>query len=95
MRLSPHLKHKLKEVSQEAFASSQLILFGSRADDSKKGGDFDLAVVGDIDKEHFKKAKVQFFKYLMLQDLDLPIDLVLYDKANELLKSEIDKGIVL
>ena len=48
-----------------------------------------------MDKEHFKKAKVKFFKYLMLQDLDLPIDLVLYNRANTLLKKEIDKGEVL
>ena len=95
MRLSPYLKHKLKEASQEAFANAKIILFGSRIDDAKQGGDFDLAVVGDMDKEHFKKAKVKFFKYLMLQDLDLPIDLVLYNRANTLLKKEIDKGEVL
>jgi len=95
MRLSPYLKHKLKEASREAFANAKIILFGSRVDDSKKGGDFDLAIVGDIDKEDFKKAKVKFFKYLMLQDLDLPIDLVLYNRANTLLKKEIEKGEVL
>jgi len=50
-------------------------------------------VVKEMDRDGFKKAKVQFFKYLLLKDLDLPIDLVLYNKANELLKNEINQGV--
>jgi len=49
-------------------------------------------VVKEMDRDSFKKAKVQFFKYLFLKDLDLPIDLVLYSEANEFFKREIDKG---
>jgi len=92
MRVSPYLKDEIKNASKVAFGESDLILFGSRVDESKKGGDFDIAVVADISQESFKKGKVEFFKYLFLKDLDLPIDLVLYSKANELLKEEIDKG---
>ena len=70
-------------------------MFGSRVDNTKKGGDFDIAVVKDISKDEFKKAKGEFFKYLLLKDLDLPIDLVLYNRASELLKEEIEKGKIL
>jgi predicted nucleotidyltransferase len=87
------LRNEIKEASKSAFGECELILFGSRADESKKGGDFDIAVVKDMSKESFKKAKVKFFKYLILKDLDLPIDLVLYDKASDLFKNEIDKGV--
>jgi len=93
MRVSNYLKSEIKQACKNAFGECELILFGSRVDDGKKGGDFDIAVVKDIDKESFKKAKVQFFKYLLLKDLDLPIDLVLYSKANELLKNEINQGV--
>ena len=93
MRVSKYLKSEIKQACKNAFGECELILFGSRVDDGKKGGDFDIAVVKDIDKESFKKAKVQFFKYLLLKDLDLPIDLVLYSKANELLKNEINQGV--
>jgi predicted nucleotidyltransferase len=93
MRVSNYLKSEIKQACKNAFGECELILFGSRVDDGKKGGDFDIAVVKDIDKESFKKAKVQFFKYLLLKDLDLPIDLVLYNKANELLKNEINQGV--
>ena len=93
MRVSPYLRDEIKSASKVAFGEeADLILFGSRVDESKKGGDFDIAVVADMDYESFKKAKVEFFKYLILKDLDLPIDLVLYSKANELLKQEISKG---
>jgi len=93
MRVSKYLKNEIKQACKNAFGECELILFGSRADDSKKGGDFDIAVVKDIDIDSFKNAKVKFFKYLLLKDLDLPIDLVLYSKANELLKNEINQGV--
>lgn len=95
MRLSPYLKKQFIDASKEAFTESELILFGSRIDDSRRGGDFDIAVCSAINREAFTKAKVHFFKYLILRDLDLPIDLVHYDLANDLLKQEIDKGIKL
>jgi len=95
MRVSNYLKNEIKQASKNAFGECELILFGSRVDDSKNGGDFDIAVVKDIDQKSFRNAKVKFFKYLLLKDLDLPIDLVLYSKANELLKNEINQGVKL
>ena len=92
MRVSSYLRDEIKNASKVAFGESDLILFGSRVDESKKGGDFDISVVADMSQESFKKGKVEFFKYLILKDLDLPIDLILYSRANELLKQEIDKG---
>jgi len=91
MRISNYLKNEIKEASKIAFGECELILFGSRVDDKKRGGDFDIAIIKDISKEEFRKGKIQFFKYLLLKDLDLPIDLVFYHSANSLLKSEIDK----
>jgi len=93
MRLSNYIREQFLEASKEAFGNATLILFGSRIDDSKKGGDFDIAVVSKMSRDEFKRAKVKFFKYLLLKDLDLPIDLVSYDLANDLLKREIDKGV--
>ena len=92
MRLPETIKKELLNAANSAFGDVRLLLFGSRMDGNKKGGDFDIAVVCDLDRRAFQKAKVQFFKYLILKDLDLPIDLVQYQSANELLKKEIDKG---
>jgi len=95
VRLPDYLKDEFLRASKEAFGEARVILFGSRIDDSKRGGDFDLAVVCDMSKDEFKKAKVKFFKYLLLKDLDLPIDLVNYNLSSDLLKKEIDKGVTI
>ena len=95
MRLSPYLKEQIKRACEVAFGECKVILFGSRVDDAKKGGDFDIAVDVEISKEAFNKKRVHFFKYFLLNDLDLPIDLVHYNSAHELLKEEINKGVVL
>ena len=96
MRVSNYLKDVILEATQKSFGNCEVILFGSRTDDSKKGGDFDIAIKTNLSKEEFKKAKVQFFKQLILKDLNLPIDLIAYNHTNELLKKEIDsKGVKL
>ena len=95
VRISNYLKSEIEKASKIAFGECELILFGSRGDDNKRGGDFDIAVVKEMSNERFREGKVQFFKYLLLKDLDLPIDLVLYKSANSLLKKEIEKGITL
>jgi len=96
MRISDNLKKQLLKLFYESFGDVEIILFGSRVDDTKRGGDFDFAIRG-ISKEKFKKDKLKFLKLLLLNDLDdLPIDLVHFDSSNELLKNEIiNKGIKL
>ncbi len=94
MRVSNYLKDAILEAAQKSFGNCEVILFGSRTDDSKKGGDFDIAIKTNLSKEEFKKAKVKFFKQLILKDLNLPIDLIAYNQTDELLKKEIDnKGV--
>ena len=94
MRVSDYLQRTIHSAVGKSFGKCELILFGSRVDDSKKGGDFDIAIKSNLSKEAFRKAKVQFFKQLILQDLDLPIDLVAYNHIQESFKKEIDtKGV--
>ena len=62
----------------------------------KKGGDFDIALKGDMTKKAFNEGKVKFFKKLILKDLDLPTDLVFYNQSKKELQKEIDsKGMKL
>ena len=47
MRLNQHQIETLKRLGTENFGTqAKLILFGSRADDSRRGGDIDLYVTG-------------------------------------------------
>lgn len=75
MRLSQEqievLKNRLKTLSLNA----KLYLFGSRVDDTKKGGDIDLLVVSDeITKKDLRLLRVEFFKYFGEQKLDIVLD---------------------
>lgn len=44
MRLSKNQKKVILEASESSFGDANIILFGSRVDDSKRGGDFDLPI---------------------------------------------------
>lgn len=65
------LKKRLKTLSLHA----KLYLFGSRVDDTKKGGDIDLLVVCDaITKKDLRLLRVDFFKHFGEQKLDIVLD---------------------
>ena len=96
MRVSKYLRNIIQDTAKESFGQCELILFGSRVDEQKKGGDFDIALKGDMTKKAFDEGKVKFFKKLILKDLDLPIELVFYNQVNKELQKEIDsKGVKL
>ena len=91
MRLSNYLKGVFLKAIKKSFGECEVILYGSRVDDSKRGGDFDIAIKGNFSKEEFQKGKIRFLKELIMQDLDLPIDLVAYNLVPKALQQEIDK----
>lgn len=42
MRLTDHERDAIKKAFMETFEEGKIYLFGSRVDDSKRGGDIDL-----------------------------------------------------
>ncbi len=60
MRLSPRMKNILQKAILQSFGEVPVYLFGSRVDDSLSGGDIDLAVDVELDRETFRQHKVQF-----------------------------------
>jgi predicted nucleotidyltransferase len=75
MRLSEEqimvLKTKLKTFSSDA----KIYLFGSRVDDTKKGGDIDLLILSNkLKKKDLRSIRVEFFKYFGEQKLDIVLD---------------------
>ena len=65
------LKNKLYELSPEA----KLYLFGSRVDDTKKGGDIDLLVISKkLTKKEIRLLRIEFFKHFGEQKLDIVLD---------------------
>lgn len=65
------LKDELKIISSTA----KLYLFGSRTDDSKKGGDIDLLVISkEITKKDLRYLRIEFFKHFGEQKIDIVLD---------------------
>lgn len=91
MRLTPSIIDKIKSAVESSFGPVEVYLFGSRVDDSKKGGDIDLAIKSDhhMSREEFRKHKVKFIAYMTKIGFDFPIDLVNYNTKDALLKNQI------
>jgi len=75
MRLSIEEVQLLKRVLFELSSDAKLYLFGSRVDDTKKGGDIDILVVAkDFTKKHLRRLRIEFFKCFGEQKLDIVVD---------------------
>ncbi len=92
MRLSDRIQNIIKKAALQSFGEVDIYLFGSRADNNKKGGDIDLAVNTKISDEEFRKQKIQFLSALLMNNFDLKIDLVKYPCTDQLLQKEIQKN---
>ena len=65
------LKEKLASLSKEA----KLYLFGSRVDDTQRGGDIDLLVVSKkLSKRDLRYLRLAFFEVFGEQRLDILLD---------------------
>ena len=95
MRLEKIVTNKIKEAIYESFGNVNIYLFGSRTDDTKTGGDIDLAIDVDISRMEFRKNKIKFLTNLIKKDFDLKIDLVNYNTKDLLLKTQIEKNCIL
>lgn len=89
MRISNRIQSIIKKSISKSFGDVDIYLFGSRVDDSKKGGDIDIAIDVDLSREQFNQAKRQFIMALIQFDFDFKIDLVKYNNEDILLAEEI------
>ena len=73
MRLESQKAIFLKSLITEHLPKSDVYLFGSRVNESKKGGDIDILILSDRELERKEKASIEFafFKKFGEQKLDL------------------------
>lgn len=85
MRLTPIQIQILKNASNEVFGSNaSLMLFGSRVDDNRHGGDIDLYVTGfDQSIEKQLMAKLKFLAKVKQQIGEQRIDLVFSQTSDQ------------
>ncbi len=78
MRLSPDQIQAIKTTAQDVLGDeAQVLLFGSRVDDSRKGGDIDLYIQGlQLDLQAQQQAKARFLAKLKQAIGEQRIDVV-------------------
>jgi uncharacterized protein len=75
MRLEVEQVSLLRNTLSTLSTSAKIYLFGSRVDDTKKGGDIDLLIVSDkLTKKDIRKVRIEFFKAFGEQKLDIILD---------------------
>lgn len=90
MRLTNYEHQHIKQVFEQVFGQGEIYLFGSRVDDTKKGGDIDLFVESDDTTDWFAK-KIRFLALLKRGIGDQKIDVVLSEDSSRLIEQEARK----
>ena len=81
MRITPIEKELIKRTAQECFDAAVVVrLFGSRVDDSKKGGDIDLFFESSITLDLKHKLALE---YRLSAECDTKVDLLVKNPGQE------------
>ncbi len=95
MRISNFQKDKIVNIFKDIFKEGEIYLFGSRVDNSKKGGDIDLYLIPK-NLNNLAYKKIDFLIYLKKAIGEQKIDVVI-DRGDDILINKIAKreGILL
>lgn len=95
MRLEQRIIDKIKLSVKNSFGDVNIYLFGSRVDDTKKGGDIDIAIDTDLSRSEFRKYKAKLISNLIRNDFELKIDIVNYNTKDTFLYQQIRSNSIL
>jgi len=95
MRLSQFQIESIQKIFQDIFKKGEIYLFGSRVDDTKKGGDIDLYIIPQ-NLDNLAKKRVDFLVYLKRLIGEQKIDVVIDRGEDRLIDHKASKdGILL
>ena len=92
MRLQTRIINTINDAVQKSFGNVNVYLFGSRVDDTKKGGDIDIAIDSNLSRIDFRRNKAKLISQLIKVDFDFKIDIVNYNTKDQLLKNQITEN---
>lgn len=87
MRISNRYIGVIKKYFKEFFHEGEIYLFGSRVDDSKKGGDIDL-YLKPLDHTNLFEKKIKFLSRIKRELGDQKIDVVFDLDRDRLIEKE-------
>ncbi len=95
MRLTEKEVKIIKKSVFALFGKRKIVLFGSRVDDKKRGGDIDLCI--EMDKRVLLKDKLKLLVLLEKEGIERKVDIIFkYPDSKENIFQTIDKiGVVL
>lgn len=76
MRLDEKTREEIRQAAQRFFGAD-VYLFGSRADDTRRGGDIDLYIETGLSPEEAVRARLSMLAHLYRRIGERGIDLVL------------------
>ena len=88
MRLTKYEVEAIKRAFKETFEDGKVYLFGSRVDDTKRGGDIDLYLVPSKKFDDEMERKIRFLIKLDEYIGEQKIDVVLAKDKNRLIEQE-------
>ena len=93
MRLSTNEVTAIKNTIHQFDSDARIILFGSRADDKKRGGDIDLLILSNTLKHRHKRLiRLKLYEQLGEQKIDL---LISADTREPLVRIALTEGVAL
>ena len=93
MRLQTEEKQAITEAVDRFDGEASTYLFGSRTDDTKRGGDIDILVISDkIDRHTLFLIEEEIFKKIEEQKIDFVLSRT--DLSNRFAKMILKKGAV-
>jgi len=96
MRLTAFEKDAIRKVFSEIFGDGKVYLFGSRVDDTQKGGDIDLYLSPSQKTADLRKKKIAFLvalkKIIGYQKIDV---IIAKDQSRVIEKEALTYGVAL
>jgi hypothetical protein len=92
MRLTEYEIKSIKKAFHEIFIDGKVILFGSRTDDTKRGGDIDLYLIPTKKFDDERKRKISFLVKLDYYIGEQKIDVIMAKDKNRLIEQEAIKN---
>jgi predicted nucleotidyltransferase len=87
MRLPEGYRDTIRQEFEAVFGNGEVYLFGSRTDDTRRGGDIDLYLIPEVTDELFQK-KLRFRARLFRELGEQKIDIVFARDPDRLIEQE-------